>query len=138
MIQNFTARGIKIEGLGFQCHFVMDQYPLDYDKLMQNFQRFNDLGIELHITELDVTCGQTANVPCQNFTNEIATQQAEMYEILLRVCQNIPNCKSFESWGFTDALTWRGSDQYPLPFDVNYQPKLAAVYIENLLLNATR
>jgi GH35 family endo-1,4-beta-xylanase len=29
------------------------------------------------------------------------------------------------SWGFTDEYTWLGTDEYPLPFDVDYRKKPA-------------
>jgi len=35
----------------------------------------------------------------------------------------VPLCRSFETWGFTDKFTWLGTDKHPLPFDENYVAK---------------
>ena len=106
------------------------EYPADYNGMMENFARYNDLGIEVHVTELDISCN------CNNdFTSDDSKKQAEMYATVLKACLDSPNCKSFESWGYTDKYTWMGSTNYPLPFDTNFDPKDAAYYILNTLLN---
>eukprot|EP01084_Bolivina_argentea_P264688 448459_1 len=135
MIQNMQSEKIPIDGLGVQCHFNMGDYPLSQSKLQSNFKRFTDLGIEIHITELDDAC--KSNDGCKWSSSE-EKKQAEMYQILLQACIATPRCKSYESWGFTDKYTWVGSDTHPLPFDDNYNPKTAAFYIENTFLNHSK
>ena len=135
MIQHMQAQNVSIDGLGVQCHFGVSSYPLSFDKLVANLKRFSDLGLEIHVTEMDVECG-TEDDPCE-YSPQYAQQQAQMYQTVLRACMATPRCKSFESWGYTDKYSWRGSQTYPLPFDKDLKPKAAASYIENTLLNAT-
>lgn len=137
MIKNMTQRGIPIDGIGIQTHINLGD-TLDYNSIFNNFKRFSDLGLEVHITEMDVQCGTYQNgqmVPCSSFTTDIATKQAEYYQTILKACMAVDKCKNFETWGFTDKYTWVGTNEYPLPFDTNYQPKTAALYIENQLLS---
>eukprot|EP01084_Bolivina_argentea_P276085 470992_1 len=141
LLKNMKNKGIQVDGIGFEGHMNMGEYESitnNYDSIVRNFQRFADLGLEIHITEMDIMCGQFVNdilIPCQNFTNSVAQKQAEMYEIMLKACLYVDACKNFETWGFSDRNSWRGSKEYPLPFDYNYKPKCAAYYIENVLLN---
>ena len=134
MIVNMTSKGIPIDGIGFETHLEVNpgEYPLDYDNIVTNLKRFSDLGLEIHITEMDIKCD------CSSFSETIETEQAQMYQDVLRACLATPNCKNFESWGYTDKYTWIGSNEYPLPFDINFKPKTAAFYIEQQLMNTTK
>ena len=126
MIKNMTSKGIKVDGIGFQAHVKASMYPLNYDSIVSNFQRFADLGLEIHVTEMDVSDPQNDQ-----------TLQANMYNTVLRACRAVKSCKSFETWGYTDKYTWLGESNHPLPFDQNEQPKQAAYTIEAELLNSS-
>ena len=80
--------------------------------MKENIKRYHDIGIEVHFTELDIKNPKQEN-----------DKQAEAYENLLKACLEYPNCKNFEMWGFTDKYTWLGSDEHPLIYDGEYQPK---------------
>ena len=60
------------------------------------------LGLQVHVTELDVKCPSGCDL----------AQQADVYRQLLRVCLAQPACTNFETWGFTDKYTLRGSLAY--------------------------
>src|SRR4030095_4754332 len=51
MVRDFKARGVPIDCVGFQSHLGTST-PGDYQA---NLQRFADLGVDVQITELDVT-----------------------------------------------------------------------------------
>jgi len=85
-------------------------------------QRLSNLGLEVHVTEMDVSC------PNQDFN-----KQATIYSSMLAACLQVKSCKNFQSWGFTDRYTWLGSNNYPLPFDYNYNPKPAVTSMLNTL-----
>jgi len=114
MVKDMKSRGIPIDGVGFQMHISVDYYP-SFDQIAANIKRFGDLSLEVHITEMDVQCSN----PCDQ------QKQASVYAGVLQACLSNRNCRSFETWGFTDAHTWLGSDKHPLPFDEHYQKKAA-------------
>jgi len=43
------------------------------------------------------------------------------------------NCKSFETWGFTDKYSWLASGSKALPFDKDFKKKAAYTHMENIL-----
>lgn len=52
MGQDFIARGVPLQGVGFQMHLPIS--GIDLTSLRSNLQRFADLGLDLHITKFDV------------------------------------------------------------------------------------
>jgi GH35 family endo-1,4-beta-xylanase len=132
MAQDFLNRGVPLNGIGFQMHLT----SISYTSLRTNLKRFNDLGLNLHITEMDV------RVPVD--TNGVATPadldaQAEVYWNVLGVALGQPRFKVFQTWGFTDSDSWIPGF-FPgygaaLPFDKNYQKKPAYWAIWNALAN---
>ena len=132
MAQDFLNRGVPLDGIGFQMHLT----GINYTSLRTNFKRFNNLGLDLHITEMDV------RIPVD--TNGAATQadldaQAEVYWNVLGVALGQPHFRVFQTWGFTDNYSWIPTS-FPgygaaLPFDKNYQKKPAYWAIWNALAN---
>jgi GH35 family endo-1,4-beta-xylanase len=128
--QSMIAREIPIDGVGFQMHL---SGAIDYDSFAQNMQRFADLGLEVHITELDVR----VQIP---FTTDKSLVQADVYRQVLRRVLAQPAVKTFTLWGFTDAHSWI-PDFFPgtdsgLIFDKDYNPKHAFVALQEELFNA--
>ncbi|MGA3189733.1 MAG: endo-1,4-beta-xylanase [Bryobacteraceae bacterium] len=125
MVKDFVTRGVPINGVGIQMHLDTTGYPSSAG-LTQNIQMLTALGLQVHITEMDV------KIPVDS--NGVATAaylqaQAATYQRILTICLQNPGCTAFQTWGFTDAHSWIPSS-YPgfgdaLPFDVNYQPKPA-------------
>ena len=134
MATNFLARGIPINGVGFQFHIGLG--GISYSSMRQNFQRFNDAGLNLHITEMDVKLPVDTNgVPAA----ADLSAQADIYFGVLGVASAFPRFKIFQTWGFTDAHSWIPGF-YPgfgsaLPFDKNYNKKPAYWAIYNALAN---
>lgn len=117
MVQDFKARGIPIDCVGFQAHLIMGQVPADFQA---NLQRFANLGVDVQITELDIRMPINA----QNFT-----QQATDYANVIRACLAVTRCNDITVWGVGDADSWIPGvfpDQgFALLFDNNYNPKPA-------------
>ena len=61
-----------------------------------------------------------------------------MYKNILKACLSSPNCKNFETWGFTDKYSWLPAPENGLPFDRNMQPKLAFDEMYDTLKNWPR
>lgn len=54
MIQGMRNEGVQIDGIGFQCHLTGSDSTLNYAGIKANLDRFAALGLEIHITEIDV------------------------------------------------------------------------------------
>ncbi|MEU9509126.1 endo-1,4-beta-xylanase [Micromonospora sp. NPDC048170] len=100
MVQDFKARGVPIDCVGFQSHFnSASPVPVDYQA---NLQRFANLGVDVQITELDIEgSGQT---------------QADNYGRVVRACLAVSRCTGITVWGIRDTDSWRASGT-PLLFD---------------------
>jgi endo-1,4-beta-xylanase len=121
LVQGMVQRGVPINGVAFQMHLDVDSPPPE-SEVSANMQRLSDLGLEVHITELDVRIKGAA-------TDQKLAQQARVYHDMLQVCLSASNCKAFILWGFTDRYSWipqflQGYGS-ALIFDESYQPKPA-------------
>ena len=94
----------------------MDQAPTAAD-IQENIRQLGLLGLTVHITEMDVKCPGCSATGLQ--------AQAQVYADVLGACLAQPNCKSFETWGVFDGDTWVGSNNRPLLWDEQWQPKPA-------------
>ncbi|MFD7659189.1 endo-1,4-beta-xylanase [Actinosynnema sp. NPDC059797] len=108
MVRDFVARGVPIDCVGFQAHFNSDhRVPVDMGK---NLRRFADLGVDVHITELDVTGSGEA--------------QANSYAQVVNACLSVERCTVMTVDGVTDKFSWN-VDRTPLPIDSDYGRKPA-------------
>ncbi len=107
MVRDFKARGVPIDCVGFQAHLSTGSVPGD---IQANLQRFANLGVDVHITELDI--------------GGSGTSQADAYARVIRACLAVSRCNAITVWGVTDKYSWRAS-QTPLLFDGNYNKKPA-------------
>jgi endo-1,4-beta-xylanase len=128
LVQDLLARGIPVQGVGFQAHLAMElEFP---SSLRDNLERFAGLGLEVAITEADVRMIMPA-------TPEKLTRQAEYFARLLRACLDVPRCVSFTVWGFADAHSWvprafEGQGVATL-LDEKLQPKPAYTALSDVL-----
>ena len=132
MAQDFLTRGVPLDGIGFQMHIA----GINYTSLRANLKRFNDLGLDLHITEMDVRIPVDAN---GDATQTDLDAQAEIYWNVLGVALGQPRFKAFQTWGFTDNDSWIPGF-FPgygaaLLFDETYQRKPAYWAVWNALAN---
>jgi endo-1,4-beta-xylanase len=119
MLASMKQRGIPVDGVGLQYHVSLGYTP-NINDVVNNIKRLNALGLEVQITELDVSFSGGNG----NEASELQSQ-ASIYGAVLNACLTAHNCSAFVSWGFTDKYTWLGSNEQPLPFNANYQPKPA-------------
>jgi len=121
LVKGLRQRGVPIDGVGLQMHVRTDASP-ESAEAAANLQRLAALGLEVHITEMDVRINGVV-------TEEKLARQASIYKDMLRVCIAAENCRAFVLWGFTDRHSWipqyfRGWGS-ALPFDEAYRPKPA-------------
>ncbi|MEO3816480.1 endo-1,4-beta-xylanase [Plantactinospora sp. B24E8] len=117
MVRDFKSRGVPIDCVGFQSH-LGTTIPSDYQA---NLQRFADLGVDVQITELDVTQGGN---------------QANIYATVTRACLAISRCTGITVWGVRDCDSWRGSDN-ALLFDCAGNKKAAYTAVLDALNGGT-
>ena len=104
MVKDFQQRGVPIGGIGLQMH-IFDVHP-DLAGIDANIARFTALGIQVHITEMDVPLPMDANGNAQPADLE---RQAELYRRVASISLAHPGCKAIQTWGFTHKWTWIGS-----------------------------
>ncbi len=122
MIVNLKDRGVPIDGIGSQFHLDLKDPP-DFASVKKNMQRFAALGLEIHITEMDV------EMDLKKVNKATLEAQGKIYGNALRTCLGVPECKSFVSWGFTDKYSWIPSFHSgfgsALLYDEAFEPKPA-------------
>lgn len=127
LLQDLIKRGVPINGVGLQMHLSLTK-PLNMSDVAANINRLGALGLQVHITELDV---ETKGSP--GSTQDHLQAQATVYREVTAACLHSSACKAIVTWGFTDQFTWLTGD-IPLPFDKTYQPKPAYYALEQALM----
>jgi endo-1,4-beta-xylanase len=138
MVRDFRQRGVPIDGVGFQMH-IANLHP-DVASIAANINRFTALGVQVHITEMDVALSVD---PHGNPRPEDLKLQAEVYREIATACQSHTGCTAIQTWGFTDKYSWIGwhskhSQGAALPFDRDYRPKPAYAALRSVLERSTR
>jgi endo-1,4-beta-xylanase len=118
LLRDLLARGVPIDGVGLQMHISANNRPPDAS-IAANMRRLADLGLTVHISEMDVRINNVPGSPDTRLEVQRAT-----YRDVVRVCVMEPRCEAVTFWGFTDAHTWIDGDS-PLLFDARYMPKPA-------------
>ncbi len=146
MLSQLLKDGVPIHGVGLQCHWSIEPstlpdhhgYYQTIAELEKTIELYASLGLEVQVTELDVSVyvPGVKYTPAQHytaatFTPELAAKQAERYEHLfdaLRKHREAITGVTF--WGVADDNTWlsefsSGRQDFPLLFDAQHRPKPA-------------
>lgn len=118
LVRRLLERGVPLHGVGLQMHIAAEAPP-DTASVAANMRRLAALGLDIHVTEMDVALAGAAGVPAE----QLATQAA-IYRSVLKTCLSVTRCTAFVMWGMTDRYTWRYPD-IPLVLDRSYRPKPA-------------
>ena len=124
MVQDFRRRAVPIHGVGLQMHRTLN--PLDAASLEANLRRLTDLGLQVHITEMDV------RVPVDGGGRASAADlqsQSQIFDTVVAACLKFPLCTAIKTWGVADSHSWIPGS-FPgfgagLLFDGAYQAKPA-------------
>lgn len=129
LLRGMKERGVPIHGVGLQCHWKYNDYPPLAD-VVSNITRLAALGLEIHITELDLRIDNPV-------TPEKLERQAQAYHEIVSTCLRAPRCTTVLTWGISDAHSWVPSFftncSAALPFDEHYQPKPAYFALRDAL-----
>jgi len=121
LLEDLVRQGAPVHGVGLQMH-VTQREPPDPPSVAANIGRFADLGLEVHITEMDVRL----EAPVSKAELE---DQARVYRHVLAVCLEAEHCDVFVVWGVTDRYSWLPQvfpgAAAPLLFDDEGKPKSA-------------
>ncbi len=123
LAKEMVERGVPLHGAGLQMHVSIARSPSPED-VASNIGRLGGLGLEVHITEMDVRV-QDSTLPM----DERLAAQARIYGDMMRVALDAEACTAFVTWGFTDRHSWipdfTGNPDAALLFDEAYRPKPA-------------
>jgi len=127
MARDFKKRGVPIDGVGIQAH-VVNLSMKEISSLAANIKRLTALGLQVHITEMDVGLPLDKNGAVMDQAD--LARQAEIYRFVANACLQQPGCTAFQTWGFTDKHSWipgytKGKKGAALLFDQHYHPKPA-------------
>jgi endo-1,4-beta-xylanase len=100
LVRGLKARGVPIDGVGFQAHASLQGLAPDF---VSNLRRFRALGLDVAITEADVALPVPAGAADLR-------KQAEIYAQIVRACLTV-GCASLTFWGFTDGRSWISETQ---------------------------
>jgi endo-1,4-beta-xylanase len=136
MVRDFRQRGVPIDGVGMQMHIA--HLHVDVASVSENIKRLTALGVQVHITEMDVALPVDA---LGDARAEDLRGQAEIYREIVTACLAFTGCTAIQTWGFTDKYSWIGShskktEGAALLFDRNYRAKPAYEAVRNGLAQA--
>lgn len=136
LVEDLRKKNIPIHGVGLQGHWAINEPSAT--QLDQTLGDFSKLGLNLHITELDISVypkehssrERTAADANTEFTPEKQKKQAEVYRMCFELFRKYKSSiTSVTFWNISDRHSWldnfpvRGRKDYPLLFDANLRPK---------------
>lgn len=116
-VKDLKEKGV-IDGVGLQSH--LDLYYPTMDDYAKALKEYADLGLEVQITELDIT---VSNADESSFKTQ-ADMYKKIFDSAVELNEKGANITAIVIWGTVDSTSWRAS-QYPLLFDKDYQAKTA-------------
>lgn len=116
LLEALLDRGVPIDGVGLQLHCV-GVHPTP-EQIQEAVERFQALGIEVRVTELDVA------YDADDAPSDVAAAHAEFYRQTVGACLDA-GVETLTFWGVTDDHSWLTSwrdypdmyTQQPLLFD---------------------
>ena len=112
-----VAEAGNIDGIGMQSHISNMVTPDAYIDAMNRY--VDELGVIVHITELDVNAPISANP-----LYDQGLYMQRLFEAIIEAKDNGTPIECVTFWGLTDDMSWRSSNQ-PLLFTGNIEPKPA-------------
>jgi endo-1,4-beta-xylanase len=128
LLRDLKAKEVPIHALGIQSHLNDYERSFNPDKVRIFLQEVADLGLEIMLTELDVT---DQHLPANETDRDRLVANA--YQEFLSVALEQPAVTTIVTWGLSDRQSWL-ADFAPredgllvrtLPFDTNFNRKMA-------------
>ncbi|WP_263019690.1 endo-1,4-beta-xylanase [Natronobiforma cellulositropha] len=134
LLERLLERGVPVDGVGLQLHALGD-HP-DPESVAANIERFQALGLEVEITEMDVS------FPADDVPDDPLEVQADYYRSIVETCLEV-GCETVVTWGVNDANSWVANFKdfperfttEPLLFGGRYEEKPAYHAVRDALEN---
>ncbi|QEK50424.1 endo-1,4-beta-xylanase [Pedobacter aquae] len=137
LVKSLVDKKVPIHGVGLQGHWSI--FEPSEQELRNTINKFSSLGLEVQITELDMSVYRWEKErrpkrpdESDEYTAELQQKQAEQYQKVFQIFRdNKDKVTSVTFWNISDRYTWLdnypvpGRKNYPLLFDTNFQPKQA-------------
>ena len=137
LLKKLVDAKVPINGVGLQGHWSLYE-PTEKD-LRATIERFASLGLQVQITELDVSVypwekDRRAKRPGESdaYTPAMQQRQTAQYNMFFRVFREYKKVLTGVTfWNISDHYTWldtypvAGRKNHPLLFDENFKPKPA-------------
>ncbi|NLM96498.1 MAG: endo-1,4-beta-xylanase [Halanaerobiaceae bacterium] len=131
MLKKLLDDGVPIHGVGIQGHWDISSFSSL--QLMQAIEKYASLGLEVQITELDISVYAWGdNRRLAEPDTEMLQRQSLCYKNVFNICKRYPDVVTgITLWGVADDSTWKDDfpvknrKDWPLLFDENHQPKEA-------------
>ena len=124
VVSRLLDRGVPIDGVGLQMHALHEKPEIE--SIAENIRRFQDLGVDVEITEMDVAYLPDDDPGDTGARREL---QAEFYRDVVEVCLDT-GVDTLIVWGVRDSDSWipewfESLTDDPLLFDAGNDPKPA-------------
>ncbi|GGI98447.1 beta-xylanase [Alicyclobacillus cellulosilyticus] len=132
LVRDLRAQDVPVHGIGMQGHWGLVRPAAD--DIRRTIERFASLGVQIQITELDITLydWQDRRTDLRTPPPEWLERQAERYGEIFAIFREYKDViTGVTLWGVADDWTWRddfpvrGRKDWPLLFDTAHQPKAA-------------
>ncbi|WP_119843316.1 endo-1,4-beta-xylanase [Reichenbachiella sp. MSK19-1] len=127
MAEDFIARDVPIDGIGFQMHISYN--GPDRATIESAAKKVTDTGLMLHFSELDIRANP--NNDMSELTVQRAVDLQEKYKEVVEIYNAIPEESKFALtvWGLRDQDTWLidfwGHQDWPLMYNNDFSVKKA-------------
>lgn len=126
------GRGV-MDGIGMQSH-LSTTWPNPTNEYRITLNAFRGTGLEIHVTELDITLPEGDTPPTTAQLNTQADRYKAIFQELINAKNAGANITSVSVWGVTDDRSWRFSNnRAPLLFNASFEKKPAYDAIVSLI-----
>ena len=121
LIKHLLNSGVRVDAVGFQGHLNVNR-AYDWASVKNNIRRFKDLGLDVYITELDVSMGMGWKMG-DPFPADYEKLQAERFYGLVKAAREA-GVHRIDVWGLSEAVNqhWLVGQKARL-FDEQFQPR---------------